>query len=254
VFPQPAKKADKLIDRLNNITNADTSNRFVMQGLKAGASVVIKDDPEMGHGLLGMIAALTMDIEEAHKQHQIALEKSGWGSSWAYLAYAVSCGKMGTYDKSVSLLKEAVEKFPGNLALADLYLDSCTEAGDITEAMIANEYWNKLSPQKGHDRANWLGTVMSRMDKFGVTGEQVSQAFLAAHKTHIAHHLLEESTSVHSYDGENPAIIFQVDAGSDVIAEMNSELADSLIDQDLVPAVSQVLTIGFATATHQGAV
>lgn len=107
--PQPGKKSDVLIGRLNSLYGTEAVNMLELQRIENEARTLRQADPVEGDMVLGMVYCLKGDIEAMRKAHANAVSLSNRDAA-ALQNYAVSLNKIMRHTEAAQYAREAYEK------------------------------------------------------------------------------------------------------------------------------------------------
>ena len=146
-MPAPLPKTAELAERLRQMAAAPSVDEFALQRIAVAANKLFATDAAGAHALLGGVATLRWDVEEAKRRFNLAIPLGD--PVVGHCDYAASLTFLGLNDEAFDAVQTAFERAPDNLTVLRRLIDAALSTARFSHARSLCATWHKLSPVVG---------------------------------------------------------------------------------------------------------
>lgn len=239
---KPAPKTNELLGRVNALRKSGSDNMFALNRLKKEAEALLKTDAPGAYSVLGAIATLEKDIPTMQRYHKAAINAAP-GSVEARINYATSLRNLGLYEEAITEAETvAAMTQKSDPEIVYFVLETLTKVARFHDARAWGQVWNKLRPGEDNHTGEVAAKAAAIMEKCGLDDGATYSVVAVARDVLHRHKLYPESSDLALF-GDEVAIGFFVESNPKETANLNAELADALVEQELIPMVSPGFTV-----------
>ena len=147
----PASKVADLIGRLAEVSHLDQVDEVALARIESQARQFMDADPAGAHTVMGCVAAIRGDSDDARRHHEIAMQHDS-DVRVAY-NYSVSLSLLHENVRALRVVSEALQKAPDIRELLDQAIVLALANGRFTQAARWCAKWESLFPDAPHEHA-----------------------------------------------------------------------------------------------------
>jgi len=227
---QVQTKSNQLSDEITHLFFGDRSpDPFTLIRIKSEANKVLKVDPRVGHGLLGMIACLEADIDLCKKHHEIAVNYAG--EVVDYLNYTMSLNFLGLSDEAFQQINKALKFYPHNPDLINLAINIAIDSGHPADVDDYYDALSKIKPDIDNTETIHLKSLAKKVSQAGITNDIASALIKLADGLILINRLHSFSKTFFTDEAESNIDIYcwiETNANPAKVVEMNMELCEKI--------------------------
>ena len=229
--PSPATKFPELVQRIwQGATSGIELTEFERRQIDRDARALIRSDPVSAYTVLGALAALRGDADDARTHHENALKLSS-ASMREFTNYSASLLILDMYEEAFELVLQALGRFPNNHELLDDAIERAVDAARFHRGLELCTQRKTLPPHEPSEHEYLIAAVVEALQESAFSEEAVRDAL------HLARDLLKESAvrSLHSTllldRTELYSFLYEIQiiATPDEAAELNHRYADHVV-------------------------
>lgn len=240
---QPEEKANNLLKRVNTLAGIEfVADSLALKRLELEAKELIKIDAVHAYAALGAIACIKRDARGVKDYYTKALNLSS--NDVSILAnYSISLFKLGLFIESKQYAEKAYEiSQHSDLSLLQILIEASLLSGDLEESLKWLADWDKKSPNQSYPIQADIKMANTILRDNLVTNTD-SGRFLSLAYSLLSQKGFDVNEVMFRTYGDEVLYQVKVDADIDKIVDLNFELAETLVDAELIPLVSRAITV-----------
>lgn len=180
-YSSPAGKkkiTNDIIDQLNSyVEDARRPTEFARRKIEHEIRKLKTVDPPDYYDLLGMLAAVSGDVDETKRCHEAAINASGRNPYYRH-HFAVSLDQFYLFGESLPILREIIDSDRSDRSAIDSYISALFNSGRFQEAEGWIDDWNESFPKDQRaETENVKGKMVPYMKSTGLSDSDVSMVF-----------------------------------------------------------------------------
>lgn len=240
---QPDPKANNLLKRINLLATGESEQgSFALRKLEHEAKSLIKFDATNAYAALGAIACIKRDRQGVKTYYAKALNLAP-GDLSILSNYSISLFKLCLFNESRQCAEKAYEiSQRSDLDLLQILIESSVLTGDLGESIKWLIDWDRKSPNQRYPIQLDITMANTILRKNHVTDSDAGRFLKAAYAILGQKGFDVSEVTFRAFDDE---VLYQIEVYADVdqTVDLNFELADTLVEMDLVPSVSCAMTV-----------
>lgn len=245
----PDSKANDLLKRVNALAGVESvKDNLALKRLEQEAKELIKIDAIHAYAALGAIACIKRDASGVKDYYAKAIKLSP--SNLLTIAnYSISLFKLCLFNESRKYAARAYEVSQhSDLNSLQILIDASVLTGALGESLKWLAEWDRKSPNQSYPMQVDIKMANTILRHNHVTDTDVGRFLNLAYAILGQKGLDVSEVIFRTFDDE---VLYQVKVCADVdqITELNFELADTLVDAELVPMVSCAVTVMYIPAS-----
>lgn len=248
-MPLSEAKANDLLKRINALAGGEpVKDSLALKRLEQEAKTLIKIDAIRAYAALGSIACIKRNTEGVKDYYARALNLAP-NDLFILANYSISLFKLSLFNESRQYAARAYEISQySDLDLLQILIESSVLTGDLGESLKWLADWDRKSPSQGYPIQMDIKMANTILRQNHVTDSDAGR-FLNLAYTILGQKGFDVSEVMfRTFDDE---VLYQVKVCADIdqVVDLNFELADTLVDAELVPMVSRAITVMYVPAT-----
>jgi len=252
---QPQKTTNNIIKELNQYAGGDAiPDEFTLKKLRNEGEKLSKVDPVEGNVVLGIIATIARDEDNAIKRFKSAFNRSK--SHMVLHNYAKAMMRFGRTEDAIKIANDTISMYRDNPSVLNEIADISFNAGfynKAAEILTDIERLKGASDKQLIENTKFLGNHCKKND---VSEEDVSQLISVIYKVSL------------KYDIPTPAVLFYDDpsnsdsylfmrfcvngnATQKIVMEMNDDLVSGIATKNLPAAMTGGIVPSFSFCSNQ---
>ena len=197
-----------------------------LQRIARDANTLLPSDAASAHALLGRVATLRWDLDEAKRRYSLAIPL---GDPAPVLCdYADSLTFLGQIDDAFDAAQAAFERVPDDLTVLRRLIVAALSAGRFGHALTLRETWEKLSPADDMPHREILEQLAEAAASGQFTENGVRSFLRCAATVRRDHRMRLASISIEPFvtEPDTFSAVLRVFGSTDEVFCLISELAD----------------------------
>lgn len=248
-MPLPEAKAIDLLKRVNAIASVESvKDNLALRRLEQEAKELIKIDAIHAYAALGAISCIKRDINGVKEYYAKAI-KLAPSSLPILVNYSISLFKLGLFNESRKYAARAYEVSQySDLNSLQILVEASVLTADLGESLKWLAEWDKKSPNQSYPMQADIKMANTILRQNHVTDIDAGRFINLAYTILDKKGLDVSEVIFRTFDDE---VLYQVKVYADLdqVADLNFELADTLVDAELVPMVSRAVTVMYIPAS-----
>jgi Tfp pilus assembly protein PilF len=243
-MPQAKTKAHELLSRINALSESNIpSNALSDIEHEAKALLRLEREPVVAYVVLGTVACLRKDVKEMKDYFGHALELAK-NDPWVLSNFSISLFKLCLFDEAKNYALQ-VYKLSGrqDSRMLLMLIDTAAFSGKIREASSFVAESDKKTPHSSHPISADVKKAREILQRHEISDEDAERFLKTAYNILNQRGYHADSVDFRLLGGE---ILYRVNVNNvdiDSIVDMNFSLANSLAENNFIPAVSKVITV-----------
>lgn len=236
----------QLVSTLPSCQALSFKDRSVIKRISIEGEALLKSDARQAYSVLSAIKAIEFCFEDSLEYYRKSCRlQPDWQTD---LNFSVSCQYMGRTDEAIKCASDAVNKYPELPRLHCNYASTLVEHGDFAEAKKVLEAALKFNDEKIESDLRFADVVLNQLSELEIPKEAVKDyfaviySFIREQKIRIP--AQERSILI---DGSDEWVFIQyvTQAESSQVEVLNDQLIDLLIDSEIPPQLTSLITVRF---------
>jgi tetratricopeptide (TPR) repeat protein len=251
--PQAKELTYQIFERVNSLPYDREPSEFELRSIEKDIAKVRSIDALAAFQLAGALASVRGDIDAMHRNHKAAL-RLGSGSTDAWTNYACSLMRLGYLSEGLDKLRNAFSIDPMDVEVLKELIDAAYLSGRFSEAADLLKEFEKRCPNQQHHHATGIGFAQAIQREYKLSDDHTSSLVdLALGAAHAAGALsIQVAMGVVRDDDSAWASLSVIVNRPNKIStsELNLKLAEKIVDSEVDPTITSVLTVRFTSAKN----
>ena len=231
--PSPVPRFNEILETLQLCAAGTELSEFELRRIERDARALMRKDAGFAHTVLGAVAALRGNSEEARQHHDIALKRSGW-SATAYQNYSVSLTLLGELTEAFKLEIEAYQRYPGDKELLRQVVGTALESTHFREGLELCAQWNESVPGHPLPYEPLLKTLTTAVERQAFDEELIREVLEIARGVLRESHVRTLSGAILADHTDSDSFLYEIHiaASPKMAAELNLSFADRIVARE----------------------
>lgn len=227
---QAKTKSDQIFDDIKDLFfRKKKPDQLTLARIKNEVKKLLKVNAGEGHGLLGMIACLEVDVASCKRHHEAAIKLTN--DVVDYINYIKSLTFLGLSKEAYQEIENALNIFPCNPDLITLAIKTAIYSGHPSDVHGYYERLSKINQNIEDTEIIYYMYLAERFSQANITHDVASSLLQLADGLVVKNGLHSFSKTMFTDDIDSNSDIYwwiEIDANPAKVVEMNMELCEQI--------------------------
>lgn len=231
---QPESASSKLVDRVNTLLGEARPSELVLHAIKRDAKALLRNaDAFNAYLVLGMVACLERNPDETRNYHSKALNLHN--NYIANLQFGTSLENLGFFSEAVIYLERAHKLAPDSKDALDKLIRFTAFSCQFQYSAQLLEKWDRLCPKEPHPKTVSTKEIATFMKEYSIPDKEAEEVQRIAIDNLVSRNIFHGGSCYFHLPSEDGVrwfeYVMKVDKTSQVLADLNSDLADIIANK-----------------------